>query len=173
MLLNYNKRLVILFLLYVIVFSMNERYIHKYLYYWNECEQLKPSLNKFAARSIIFRLILNSLRRDRFFINIIEQSVASPNEDCFSSGTGCARKILTILYQQYLQDPNTVEHTYLELERLISQVYIADGDPMACLLDESNSEKLDMIAQILFYMNYYDGRHENWLQFIDIQYNHS
>lgn len=173
MLLNYNKRLVVQFLLYVIVFSINEKFIQKYLYFWNQCEQLKPSLNKFAARSIIFRLILNALRKDDFFINIIEQSGTSNSEDCFSSGTGCARKILTFLYQQYLLDPNTVEHTYLELEQLVSQVYIADSDPMACLLDESNSKKLDMFAQILFYMNYYDGRHENWLHFIDIQYNHT
>lgn len=173
MLLNYNKRLVILFLLDVIAFSINEKYISKYLYYWNECEQLKPSLNKFAARSIMFRLILNSLRRDGFFTNIIEQCGTSHSGDCFSSGTGCARKILTILYHHYLLNPNTVEYTYMELDQLVSQLYIADGDPMACLLDSSNSEKLDMVAQILYYMNYYDGRHENWLQFIDIQYNHT
>lgn len=172
MLFNYNKRLVILFLLDVIVFSMNEVYIKKYLHYWNECDLLKPSLNKFAARSIIFRLVLNSLRRDGFFVHIIEQSGAAERDDCAFSGTGCARKILTVLYEHYLLNPNTVELTYMELDKLISQLYISDGNPLERLLDGTNNEKLDMIAQVLFYMNYYDGRRDNWLQFIDIQYNH-
>ena len=173
MLFNYNKRLVILFLLDVIVFSMNEVYINKYLHYWRDCEPLKPKLNKFAARSIIFRLILNSLRRDGFFIHIIEQSGTAEGDDCAFSGTGCARKILTILYEHYLLNPNTVDLTYMELDKLISKLYISDGDTMDRLLDGANSEKLDMVAQVLFYMNYYDGRHDNWLQFIDIQYNHT
>lgn len=173
MLFNYNKRLVILFLLDVIVFSMNDGYMQKYLHYWNECEPLKPSLNKFAARSIMFRLILNSLRRDEFFIHIIEQSGASESDDCIFSGTGCARKILTTLYEFYLPNSNRVDLTYMELDKLISKLYISDGDPMGRLLDDANSEKLDMISQVLFYMNYYDGRHDNWLQFIDIQYNHT
>lgn len=173
MLFNYNKRLVILFLLDVIVFSMNEGYIRKYLYYWNECESLQPSLNKFAARSIMFRLILNSLRRDGFFIHIIEQSGVSGSDGSAFSGTGCARKILSILYEHYMLNPNTVDLTYMELDVLVSKLYVSDGDPMERLLDDSNSEKLDMIAQVLFYMNYYDGRHDNWLQFVDIQYNHT
>ncbi len=173
MLFNYNKRLVIRFLVDVISYAVNESYIKKYKYFWNECEELKPSLHKFAARSIIFRLILNSLRKDEFFIHIIEQSHSSENDANKFSGAGCARKILTILYNHYLANAHRIQATYMALSELVSRLFPEDCNAMELLVKDQNKTKLDHVAQVLYYMNYYDGRQDNWLQFIDIQYNHS
>ena len=121
MLFNYNKRLIVRFLMHLIYFPLNELYIKKFRFYWNECKELKPSLNKFAARSIIYRLVLNALREDEFFVHIIEQSGCSEGTDTAFDGTGYARKILSILYLYYLsyeETPNNIEKTYIGLEEL-------------------------------------------------------
>lgn len=176
MLFNYNKRLIVRFLMQVIYFPINESYIKKFRYYWNECRELKPSLNKFAARSIIYRLVLNALRDDEFFVHIIEQSGCTEGTDTAFDGTGYARKILSILYLYYLpyeENPNNIEQTYLKLEELVNKLYISSDNSMQLLLDPANGDRLDRFAQVLFYMNYYDTRRENCLHFVDIQYNHS
>lgn len=173
MLFNYNKRLIIRFLADVIVYAVNETYLKKYKYYWSSCDKLKPSLNKFAARSIIFRLLLNSLRKDDFFVHIIEQTNCSEGDGQEFRGTGCARKILTILHNHYLENPHSIKKTYMDLHELVSKLYPSTDNAMSLLLDSGNNERLDTLSQVLFYMNYYDGRRENWLQFIDIQYNHA
>lgn len=176
MLFNYNKRLIVRFLMQLIYFPLNESYMNKFRFYWDECKELKPSLNKFAARSIIYRLVLNALREDKFFVHIIEQSGCSEGTDTAFDGTGYARKILSILYLNYLpyeENPHDIERTYIRLDDLVNKLYTSSDNSMQLLLDPANSDRLDRLAQVLFYMNYYDVRRENCLHFVDIQYNHS
>lgn len=171
MLFNYNKRLVIRFLVDIVTNPVNKNYVKKYKYFWEECDKLKPSLNKFAARSIIYRLILNSLRKDGLFIYIIEQSSSTQNGSNEFNSLGCARKILSVLYEHHLRSAHNAESAYMDLSSLISRIFTSKGNSMELLLEGGNRERLDAVSQVLYHMNYYDGRKENWLQFIDIQYN--
>lgn len=168
MLFNYNKRIVIRFLARILLATINEPAIQKYEHYWKNCEELKPSLNKFAARSIIYRLILNELRKDGFFINIVAQKADSKPE---YNSLGCARKILSILYDHYINSQNNADSRYMSLIDLISNLYSEVRDPIKLLFDKMNEKRLDLVSKVLFHMNYYDGRKDNWLQLIDIQYN--
>ena len=53
---------------------------------------------------------------------------------------------------------------------MISEMYPNNSNEKR-LFNSCNEKTLDTIAQVLYYMNYYDGRKQNWLQLIDIQYN--
>ena len=127
---------------------------------------LPTSLSKFAARSIIYRLVLNALRKDGFFANIVVQREESENTNIPFTGSGYARKILTILHEQTLTNKNE----YIELKHLINKLFPTSKSACKTFLDENNEVNLIKISKVLYYMNYYDGRNSNWLQFVDIQY---
>ena len=73
MLFNNNKRVIIKFLTKIISSSANKKYLEKYDFFWNNQCNIEPSYARFAARTIIFRLVLNELRSDGFFRHIITQ----------------------------------------------------------------------------------------------------
>lgn len=165
MIFNYNKRVIIKFVIKVISDSENEEYLNKYLNFWENDRKNNYNLDKnhsrFVARMIIFRLILNKLRNDEFFKNIIVQK---SDEKLYS--LGYARKILTILYDFKIQN----ENPYMNFADIIRNLF-GRNDCINTYFDSNNKSTRNTISKILFYMNYYNLRLNNWLQFIDIQYN--
>lgn len=162
MLFNNNKRVITRFVSKVLDRNINCNYIIQYDSFKNNIYNMDISFSKFAARIIIFRLILNELRQDGFFTHIIVQK---NNKE--STSLGYARKILSILYEFSLGN----ENAYMPFEKIVEGLFPKTNDALSRYFDINNEEKRLLIAQVLFYMNYYDTRSENWLQFIDIQYN--
>lgn len=162
MLFNNNKRVIIKFLTQVLARTVNQEFLEKYDYFKKNLPQINPSYARFSARVIVFRLVLNELRNDGFFKYIIVQK-----NNTERTSLGYARKILSILYDYKLQN----EDSYMEFFDIIRKLYANVGDVEHLYFDSNNANRRNVIAQVLFYMNYYDGRKDNWLQFIDIQYN--
>lgn len=162
MLFNNNKRVITRFVSKVLDRKVNCNYIIQYDNFKNNKYKINASFSKFAARIIIFRLILNELRQDGFFSHIIVQK---NNEE--STSLGYARKILSILYEYSLGN----EDAYMPIEKIVEELFPNTKYAIRKYFDANNEDKRMVIAQVLFYMNYYDTRSENWLQFIDIQYN--
>lgn len=162
MLFNNNKRIIIKFLNQILASTINEQYLDYYDAYWNNDYNIRPSIARFAARTIIYRLILNELRSDGFFKQIISHT---GNDD--KTSLGYARKILSVLYDFKLQNSDG----YMDFVDIIKKLYNHVGNAEHQYFNINNKQKRLTIARILFYMNYYDTRSNNWLQFIDIQYN--
>ncbi len=162
MLFNYNKRVITRFISKILDRRSNYNYIIQYDSFKNNKYNISNDYSKFAARIIIFRLILNELRHDEFFSHIVVQK----NND-ESSSLGYARKILSILHDYNLENNDS----YMPFNEIIEKLYYATNNPLERYFDINNEDKRLIIAQVLFYMNYYDTRSDNWLQFIDIQYN--
>lgn len=184
MLFNYNKRVIVTFLVKVLhpekYANRQMQYIDKYDYFWNRETKIMRRQAKFAARSIIFRLVLNKLHDDGFFKYIMveeekqnkKSSTSIQSRRINSRGRlSLARKILTLLYNYDIGRPQQEDIQYMRLCELLSQLYPNIDNPLEMLLDVNNETVFKNIAQILFHMNYYNPREENWLQFIDIQYN--
>ncbi len=146
-------------------------------------------LSRFAARSIIIRLVLNVLQQDGFFKNVVvearkhgsnshysdinntgvaEGTDSMDNENSSTVRLGYARKILTILYDHSLENPE-----YMPFDMFIGTLFHGQISTVATYFDSNNSYLRRTITKILFYMNYYNTRDKNWLHFIDIQYNTS
>lgn len=162
MLFNNNKRVITRFISKVLDKRINSNYIKQYDCFKNNSYNMDVRFSKFAARIIIFRLILNELRQDEFFNHIIVQK--NNNE---SSSLGYARKILSILYEYSLRN----EDNYMPIDKIIERLYSDQEISVKRFFDNNNADRRITVAQVLFYMNYYDTRSDNWLQFIDIQYN--
>lgn len=158
MLFNYNKRVILRFLTKVLYNLLNQDYLLVYDNFKNNTMKIAPSFSRFAARMIIYRLILNEIRKDGFFQHII---ALKNNEE--KNSLGYARKILTILHDFKIDN----EDEYMSFNDMVSKLFI-NGDNY---FDINNSGRREKITEVLYYLNYYDGRKDNWLQFIDIQYN--
>lgn len=162
MLFNNNKRVITRFVTKVFDKSIGSNCIIQYDLFKNNKYDIDSDYSKFAARVIIFRLILDELRHDEFFKHIVVQK---DNKE--PSSLGCARKILSILYEYSLKNRDA----YMPIDSIIEELFPSFGDSLIRYYDVNNENKRIIIAQVLFYMNYYDARKDNWLQFIDIQYN--
>ena len=120
-------------------------------------KRIKSGFAKFAARSIIIRTILDVFQDDNFFKLIRTQSQGSSFERLSYS-----RKILTILYDYSISNPNSIYMAFKELiTQLIGEKYF----------DSNNQSLRKTISSILYTMNYYNRRSNNWFRLIDIQYN--
>lgn len=180
MLFNYNKRIIVTFLINVLrpgnLIRHQAKYIEKYDYFWNHDSRLPKSLSKFAARSIIYRMLLDRLRDDDFFRYIMVQEekekgsrkVEERRINSSRNRLGFARKILTILFNYDCTHRRAPY--YMKLSDLIIQLFPDNDNPLTMLFDNNNRDILDNVVQILFYMNYYSPKERNWLQFVDIQY---
>lgn len=162
MLFNNNKRVIVKFLNQILSSSVNVKYLDDYDSFWHNSYNIWPSFARFAARTIVFRLILNELRSDGFFKQIISLTGSDDK-----TSLGYARKILSILYDYKLQN----EDGYMDFADIIRSLYRHVRNAENQYFNVNNNTKRLTIARILFYMNYYDTRSDNWLQFIDIQYN--
>lgn len=186
MIFNNNKRVIVHFMTRVLGKETNRTYVAVY----NQLRQysfgnLNESLTRFATRSIIYRLILNEMRQDNFFHAIMTE----PSTETRSSenhkekegqkannqkkkidgavAIGYARRILTLTYEHELMNR---EDPYMPLDVILCTIFNIKTQDIDLFYSMENLEKRKTIAEILFTMNYYDGRKGDWLQFIDIQY---
>ena len=167
MLLNGDKR-VIMSILSRVLSDTNENELEKFDSFWKEeFDGLPSDLSKFAARTIIMRLVLNVLRADGFFKQIHVSDEGLKDKEVVYHRLGYAREILTILNNYELQG---VQRD-MEFDTFLREFRKESGaDPVKYYFDENQTALRATIAQILFYMNYYDARRDNWLHFIDIEY---
>ena len=120
-------------------------------------DTMPQGLTRFAARSIIMRIVLDVFREDNFFKLIRTQEKGTKNERL-----GYSRKILTVLYEFHLEYPQTA---YMRFDDLIRKII---GNTY---FDENNAYLRNTISSILFTMNYYNRRTNDWFRLIDIQHN--
>lgn len=157
---NDNLRLITDFIGMIVEKDSNRRCIHKYIELWGE----NTPVSRFAARSIIRGLIYQELdNNDNLFHHLqlyteIERKKHDENEDDY--GLSYVRKILTILYNR--QNDVTLETTIAALCGISYDVQ----EYWNKTLPERNKNN---IAEILFYMNSYNRRENDWIQFIDMQ----
>lgn len=158
---NDNKRLIIDFIGSMVELPGNEKNIKKYINLWHE----DTSQSRFAARSIIRGMILNELemKPDKLFEHL--KTYSTQNID---NGIGDARKILTILYNAS-QKENKHE---MPLESVLSELFNVK-DVNKIWSDKNNSKKIKTLSEILFYMNSYNRRENDWIQFVDLQFRNS
>ena len=149
---NNNKRLLIDFLGVIIEKPSNRAYIDQYVKLMNEDDKIC----RFAARSLIRGLILKSLEEvDSLFEHLIAYGEKR------TLGIGITRKILTVLHNLTLNGANNILLTDI-VANIVNQKNVD------YFFDADNGE-LDEFAQSLFYMNSYNRRTNDWIQFVDIQ----
>lgn len=119
------------------------------------------SISKFAARSIIRGLLLKGLRdSDNLFQHL---KTYTSNSDV--SGLGITRNILTILFNH----TNNDSEAEITLEQAIGEL-LCITDVTSIWQSAKFTEERKIIAEVLFYMNSYNRRDNDWIQFIDLQY---
>lgn len=159
LLFNDNKRIITEFLVGILNDDANRKWLQSFDKFINNKYGIRKDLSRFAMRSIIMRLVLNALREDGFF----EHARVMQNGKYI--GLGYARKVLTILHNYRLENADE----YMPLIRLIELLFNNCNNPINVFLNRSNEQERKKLNEILFYMNYYDKRNKNWMQFIDIQ----
>lgn len=159
-LLNNNTRLITDFMGVLVESLKNHESINKYNEYWME----QTSLSKFAARSIIRGLILYQLKNcDNLF-----KHLKTYTDNANDSGLGMARKILTILFNHRSHTKNA----YMSLDKIMKDLLcVHDIDKF--WNNDANKQIKENIAEVLFYMDSYSRRDNDWIQFIDLQYSNS
>lgn len=149
---NNNKRLLIDFLGKLIEKPSNKTYLDRYI----ELMKEDSKICRFAARSLIRGLILESLEEeDSLFKHLIAY------KDNRTQGVGIARKILTVLYNYALDKTYDISITNVLINIFNKnnvEEYFHVNNPLIC-----------EIAKSLFYMNSYNRRTNDWIQFVDIQ----
>lgn len=157
---NDNKRLILDFIGSMVELPSNSKNIEKYKNLWDE----NTSESRFAARSIIRGMILDELEKkpDKLFEKLKTYSTRNTK-----NGIGDARKILTILYN-YIHKGNENE---ISLVTVLSELFGSDVGKI--WENENSSNKRKTISDLLFYMNSYNRRENDWIQFIDIQFKKS
>lgn len=160
LLFNYNKRLIAEFLAIMLSRKHYEKVLREAVHYNNNTQDIDNSLARFAFRSIIWRIILEELKTDELY----KYMCVDPSSDiAFCYGY----RILTIL-NNYALDHN---NRYMSFQELLRELYPKSDNPVSSFYDSNNIQERERVSKLLFYMNYYDRRNDNWLQFIDIQYN--
>lgn len=149
---NNNKRLMIEFLGMLINKPSYKETIEMYFNLMTEDNKIC----RFAARSIIRGMILNCLEtEDSLFKHL------KTYRDNRVRGIGITRKILTVLHNLALD----------------GNVDVSIRDVVANILNRANVEeyfnrdndKLNSFSEVLYYMNSYNRRTNNWIQLVDLQ----
>lgn len=158
---NDNKRLIIDFIGTMVEMPGNEKYITMYQSLWDENTQQ----SRFAARSIIRGLILKELedKQDNLFLHLKTYSI-NQNEN----GIGDARKILTILYNNVKRG----NENEMSMSSVLSELFNS-SDIEELWNDKTRANERSTVSKILFHMNSYNRRENDWVQFIDIQFKDS
>lgn len=182
MLFNFNKRLIVEFLTIVLNREYNYVMLERANKFWKNDYGIKPMLSKFAARSIIMRLILDELQlSDDLFKKILalrgDEYTSHTSYDEPQTGIGDARKILTILNNFNFQTVKGLfvpfDLKYMPLPEMVRVLYSGDKrirNIKNIFINKGSADERIKIAKILYYMNYCNRRDNNWLQFIDVQY---
>lgn len=157
---NDNLRLITDFIGMLIEKKSNKIYVEKYIELWKE----NTSVSRFAARSIIRGLIYQELsEHDNLFHHLklytqVERKIKDKNDNDY--GLSYVRKILTILYNK---------NDDVTLGEIIGTLCSIDTNVQK-YWNETLPDKTKMnIAEILYYMNSYNRRDNDWIQFIDMQ----
>lgn len=155
---NDNKRLIIDFIGSMVELPGNAKNVQAYKALWDE----DTSQSRFAARSIMRGMILDELEEkpDKLFEHLKTYSTRNTN-----NGVGDARKILTILYNNIYKGNDNEMPLVVVLSELFHRT-----DVEKIWNDEGNSGKRKSISEVLFYMNSYNRRENDWIQFIDLQF---
>lgn len=158
---NDNKRLILDFIGSMIELPSNQEGLTKYQELWNK----DTPQSRFAARSIIRGMILQYFEKihDRFF----ERLGTYGSSDKSKNGIGYARKILTLLYNNIQADHDNE----LPLANILS--ILLNTDAMEGWNSPEFADQRRQICEVLFFMNSYNRRENDWIQFIDIQINNS
>lgn len=156
---NDNKRLIIDFIGTMVEHPRNKKNIGAYMNFWEE----NTSLSRFAARSIMRGMILNELEEkpDKLFEHLKTYSTRGDN------GIGDARKILTVLYNNISKGKENELQLSMVLKELLN---VNDVEKFWVSASEQCKKKRTTISEILFYMNSYNRRENDWIQFIDLQF---
>lgn len=151
---NNNKRLIIDFIGQILERDSNVDFIDKYKDLWEK----NTHISRFAARSIIRGLILKELNdNDNLFIQL---RLYSEGKTEVFNGLGYTRNILTILFNNRDEDVTLSE--ILSLMCSNNNIYDYWNNHI------SEKSRKD-IATILYYMNSYNRRDNDWIQFLDMQ----
>lgn len=187
MLFNHNNRVILTLLTKAIELAHEvDPYPLEVFNMFKENKTMPQQLTRFAARTIIIRMVLNVLKDDDFFRKIATQKALkttgnpkssdsihnlNSEEKTYYERLGYARKIFTALYDYSLHHQEDIAGEFMPFDELIQAMFGAGDHYVRAYFDKNNYEQREMLTQVLFFMNYYDGRKHNWLHFIDIQYN--
>ena len=175
---NYNKRLTISFLVNALTAAGNKKFLNIASFFWKsdketlKSEKKATQLERFAYRSIIWRLIFDQLRAGGLFSAIFQENPQSVDRKLETNYTW---GILTVLTNFYLTEEEKkreeARKTYMAFPDLMEKFYCEEGSFSSWFYDVGYNLELPRIARILHSMNYYDQRVNHWFQFVDIQYN--
>lgn len=157
---NENKRLIFDFIAGIVEKSTNRKYMEQYDKLWSE----NTSVSRFAARSIIRGLIYQELdKHDNLFkhLKIYAENDKSSESSEIDYGLSYVRKILTILYNNKKND--------MTLEDVIGMICLKKDKIQEYWNSVMPERNKDNITEVLFYMNSYNRRDNDWVQFIDMQ----
>lgn len=163
---NDNKRLIIDFLGIIIEGKENKEKFN-YKYHLNKYEEnwnLDTDISRCAARNIIKGIVLYKLKNiDDLFKNM---KVVRENKNTHEAenGLGLARRILTIIYNKSLEN-----HNEILLSEVVGELY-ATKNINTVWRNPEYSKKRSQVSQIIYHMTTYNRRDNDWIQFIDLQY---
>ena len=176
---NHNKRLILEYIGMVVESNRNRHAVKEYLRLWNEDERdSKDSGNsRYAARSIIWGLILSNLEGNNTFEDNIDDEhdqlfmhLHTYSKDSSKAGLGDARKILTVLYNLPIRERDEGVSLISVLSKLYGCQRTLDVVREKWDSKDPDYAKRSLIySEVLYYMNSYNRRDNNWIQFIDIQ----
>lgn len=164
---NFNKRLTVEFLSEILESTANKEKLN--IADELRLKRLKTSsfnggLASFAYRSIIWRLLMDKLNQGGMFRYIFNKKNSGEES---SLDMDYIRNILTVLSNYALENGEQ----YMPIETMVTNLYHLTDNPAVWFDNWTWSIERKKNAQLLFYMNYYNRRENNWFQFIDIQCN--
>ena len=156
---NDNIRLMVDFIGMIVEQESNKSLITKYTELWEE----NTHVSRFAARTIIRGMVYEALdNNDNLFKNLLLQpTIPSNDENANIYGLSYARKILTVLYNREDED--------VPLAEVLSIISKTGTKFDTYWKDKVSKNTKNDIAKILFYMNSYNRRDNDWIQFVDMQ----
>ena len=157
---NNNKRLRIDFLGTIIENPNNQKFFKLYNEYWSS----DSSISRFAARNIIKSLIYKELGdNDNLFDHLrltkTIRSIDKNGEENIDYGSSIMREILSVLYSSPQRS--------CKLSHILS-IICKNKDIRNYWFNLSKDTKL-AVSDVIFYMNSYNRRNNDWIQFVDIQ----
>lgn len=173
---NHDKRLISSRVAQLLVESPEEHYLNYASRFLSLSYERSPWLSclHFSYRSIIWRSVLDWLRHGDLFQK--EVFAEYETDSGRIADTNYIYKILVVLHQFAVQSgsgelESRCTDRYMPFIELIRRVYNESGDFASRFFEEGFFAERTRIVQLLYYLNYFNRRDNNWFQFIDIQYN--
>lgn len=157
---NRDKRLIAEFIGQIVETENNTGWLAEY----KKLMEQNTRDSKFGARNIIYGLIYKTLAKgDNLFSHLKLLGKENAVGDGKDYGFSYARKILTILYNR--------ANTYVPLSTVFAELCMLapTSDIHAYWLNSLSEQTKNEIAEILYFMNSYNRRENDWIQFVDMQ----